>query len=59
MSVYVRVCVSDGFCMRGLVFLIQHAMRMRRMIFSSEASLTLPYFSRYKRHDIRENVIEN
>ena len=35
---------------------IQHTMRMRRIILSSEASLALPYFPTlsHKRHDLRK-----
>ena len=40
---------------------IQRAMRMRRVMSPSAASLAPPYFSTlsHKRHDFQQNVIEN
>ena len=51
-SEWVRVCV---------VWVIQHAKRMRRIILPSMAWLSPPYFSTlsHKRHEFREKVIEN
>jgi hypothetical protein len=46
-------------CVVALV--MQHTMRMRRIILSSVASLAVPYFSTlsHKRYDVRENVVEH
>jgi hypothetical protein len=50
--VCVCVCVA---------FIIQHALRMRRVTLSSVARRTVPYFSilSHKRHDFREKGIEH
>ena len=44
-----------------MALLIQNAMRMRRMILSSEACFALPYFSRlpHKEFYFLKKVIEN
>jgi hypothetical protein len=53
MSVTYSACVS-------VALFVQHALRMRRMILASLASLAVQYFSilPHKRHDFRKNVIE-
>ena len=52
-SITYSECVS-------VALVIQHAMRMRRIILSSVASLALSYFYTlsHRWHDFRENVIE-
>jgi DNA-directed RNA polymerase alpha subunit len=43
----------------SVALVIQHAMRMRRIILSSVTLVALQYFPLYhKRHDFRENVID-
>ena len=44
-----------------VALVIQHAKRMRRIISSSRACQTVPYFSTlsHKRQDFRENVTEH
>ena len=51
---------SSKYCLLVLLALIiQHAMRMRRVILSSVTCLAVPYISTlsHRRHDFRENVI--
>jgi hypothetical protein len=45
----------------SIALTIQHAKRMRRIIFLSVACLDIPSFPTlsHKRHDFRENVIEH
>jgi hypothetical protein len=54
MSIKYYKCVS-------VASIIQHAMSMRYIIFSSVACLALPYFSTlpHKRYDSREKVFEH
>jgi hypothetical protein len=63
---YNRCCSGKAISIAssGCVFLalvIQHAMRIRRIILPSIACLTLPYFSSlsHKRHDFRKRVTEH
>jgi hypothetical protein len=46
-------------CVLERILLIEHATRMRHIVTSLVAPMTLPYFSTlpHKRHDFRENVI--
>ena len=57
-----KKCFYYILCVR-LAFVIQHAMRMRRIILSPVACLVLPYFSKlsHKRYDFRgeKKVIEH